>query len=79
MQYLKLSYPSGCILAKVNLTDCVEIDQNMKKILKEKDEIVYRGAINSKETEYGFKLENIEKIDPMSIKGKLGLWNYEEK
>lgn len=78
-EYLKLSYPSGCILAKVNLTDCVEIDQNMKKILKEKDEIVYRGAINSKETEYGFKLENIEKIEPISIKGKLGLWNYEEK
>lgn len=26
---------------------------------------------------YGFKLENIKKVSPINISGKLGFWNYE--
>lgn len=76
-EYLHLEYPKGCIIAKANLTECIEIDDEMKKKLKEKDEIVYRGAIQHKgKNEYGFHLENIEKIEPILTKGQLGLWNY---
>ena len=28
---------------------------------------------------YGFKLENIEKIEPIEINGKLSLWDYNYK
>lgn len=28
---------------------------------------------------YGWKLEEVEKINPIKIKGKLGLWNYEDE
>ena len=75
-EYLNLDYPQGKIIAKCNLTDCVLIDDKMKKTLKELDPIVYRGAINSTKEEYGFKLENVKKIEPIEVKGKLGFWEY---
>lgn len=77
-EYLNLDYPSGCIIAKANITDCIYIDSNMKKILKEKDDKVYYGIIHSKKEEYGFKLDNIERIEPITVNGKLGIWNYEK-
>ena len=78
-KYLNLDYPKGEIIAKCNMTDCVVIDDNMKKILKEKDPIVYHGAIKEKEKqEYGFKLENVEKIKPIPAKGKLSFWEYKK-
>jgi len=75
-EYLNLDYPQGKIIAKCNLTDCVLIDDKMKKTLKELDPIVYRGAINSNKEEYGFKLENVKKIKPIEVKGKLSFWEY---
>ena len=75
-EYLNLDYPQGKIIAKCNLTDCVLIDDKMKKTLKELNPIVYRGAINSTKEEYGFKLENVKKIEPIEVKGKLGFWEY---
>lgn len=77
-EYLNLDYPSGCIIAKANITDCIYIDSNMKKILKEKDDKVYYGIIHSKKEEYGFKLDNIERIESITVNGKLGIWNYEK-
>lgn len=71
---LNLDYPTGCIIAKASITDCVYIDNNMKEYLKKLDDKVYYGIINSEKKEYGFKLENIEKIKPIYINGKLGLW-----
>ena len=79
-EYLNLEYPQGQIICKCNMSDCILIDDSMKEILKEKDPIVYKGAINNKEKqEYGFKLENIEKINPIPAKGKLSFWEYKEK
>ncbi len=76
-KYLNLNYPKGVIIAKCNMTDCLLVDNILKKELKEKDEIVYQGAINHKgKNEYAFKLENIEKIKPIPAKGKLSLWDY---
>lgn len=78
-EYLNLDYPSGCIIAKAKITDCIYIDSNMKDILRKKDDKVYYGIINSKNEEYGFKLENIERIEPITINGQLGIWNYEKE
>lgn len=76
---LNLNYPKGKIIAKVNLTDCIEVDNNLKSKLKEKNYLVYQGAINSNKKEYAFKLENVEKIEEISIKGKLSFWDYDYK
>lgn len=77
-----LSYPTGCIIAKAKLSDCVFIDSDMKQKLKQENSLVYSGVVNDDDWEgFGFYLENIEKIDPISINGKLSLWDYpyEEK
>jgi len=76
-EYLNLSYPRGVILAKCNLTDCIEVDKNLKEKLKQKDTKVYLGAITSSKKEYAFKLENIKKVTPIPIKGKLSFWEYD--
>ena len=71
------SYPTGCILAKATITDCVAIDDKMKKKLNLEDPLVYSGVVkDSSWIGYGFQLENIEKIDPIYINGKLSLWEY---
>lgn len=78
-RHLNLDYPSGCILAKTTITDCVLIDDTMKEQLKKDNELVYYGVIHSTKQEYGFKLENVEKIKPIYINGKLSLWDYDYK
>ncbi|MBE6147668.1 MAG: ASCH domain-containing protein [Firmicutes bacterium] len=76
-KHLNLKYPSGCIIAKATITDCVYIDKEMKKLLKEKNPLVYYGIINHDDWNgYGFKLENVKKIEPIPTNGKLSLWEY---
>lgn len=77
-KHLNLKYPSGCIVAKVNLTDCIKIDDEKRKMLKEKNSLVYESIIkNTNWNGYGFKLENVEKIKPIEVNGKLSLWDYD--
>ncbi len=77
-EHLNLEYPSGAIIAKVNLTDCVKIDEDARKMLKEKNPLVYSSVINDTEWDgYGFKMENPQKIKPIPINGKLSLWDYD--
>ena len=71
-----LDYPSGCIIAKVNLVDCVLIDDEMKKKLLKMNDLVYENIVKDKNTNYGFQLENVEKIDKIYVDGKLSLWEY---
>lgn len=77
--HLNLEYPSGCIIARATITDCIYVDDEMKKLLKDKNELIYYGVIHgdNDKKEYGFKLENIEKVNPISINGKLSLWDYD--
>lgn len=75
-EYLNLYYPKGCIIGKATLTDCLLVDDNLKEELKRKNENVYLGAINKEIDEYAFKLENVKKIEPIYVKGKLGFWEY---
>lgn len=73
-----LDYPSGCIIAKATLSDCINIDNNMRKILKEKNPLVYSSVIKNKEYNgYAFKIENVKKINPIEINGKLSLWDFD--
>ena len=77
-EYLNLEYPTGKIIAKATITDCVEIDEKMKEKLKKLDEKVYHGAITKQrdKNEYGFKLENVKKITPIEINGALSFWEF---
>lgn len=75
-----LEYPMGCIIAKASLTDCIKIDTEARGILNEKNSLVYSSVINNTEWDgYGFKLENVKKIKPISLNGKLSLWDYDYK
>ena len=78
---LNLKYPNGKIIAKATITDCVYVDDKLKDELKRKNPIVYYGVLqkNSNWEGFGFKLENIEKIEPIEINGKLSLWEYDYK
>lgn len=77
-EHLGLDYPNGCIIAKCSLTDCVSVDENVREMLQEKNPLVYGNVIKHTEWNgYGFKLENVKKIKPINIKGKLSLWDYE--
>ena len=77
-EHLNLDYPSGCIIAKVSITDCVYVDNNMRKLLKDKNSLVYYGIINDENWNgYGFKLEDVEKIKPIPVNGKLSFWDYD--
>lgn len=73
-----LKYPTGCIIAKAVLTDSVPVDENFVKTVGPKNPLVYRGIINKGNWQgYGFKMENVKKIMPIYINGKLGLWDYD--
>lgn len=75
-----LDYPTGSIIAKVNLVDCLEVDDKLREILKEKNSIVYSNQINNKDSKnYAFVLKDIKKIKPINIKGKLSFWEYDYK
>ena len=73
-----LNYPTGCIIGKVTITDCIKIDDKARSMLKKKKSIVYDKVINNKDWNgYGFKLKNAKRIKQVKINGKLGLWNYD--
>lgn len=77
--YLNLDYPSGCIIAKATITDCVLVDDKLKKELQDKNPIVYYGVLNKSDWKgYGFKLDNIQKVDPIKVNGKLSFWEYND-
>lgn len=77
---LNLEYPLGCIIAKAKIVDCVTVDDELRKDLTKKNSLVYSGVIKHPEWEgYGFKLENVEKINPIYVNGKLSLWDYDMK
>ena len=79
-EHLNLEYPRGCIIAKANLTDCIEINNDARKMLKDKNDLIYSSIIKHIEWKgYGFKLENVQKIKPIEVNGKLSLWDYDYK
>ncbi len=76
-KHLNLEYPSGCIIAKANITDCVKVDDEFRNKLSKENSLIYSHIIEDKNWNgFGFKLENIEEVNPIYINGKLSLWEY---
>jgi len=77
-KHLDLEYPIGKIIAKATITDCIYVDEEFAQKCVKKDPTIYRGLINKGDWNgYGFKLENIEKVNPIEVNGKLSLWDYD--
>lgn len=75
-----LEYPQGCIIAKAKLTDSIYVDDKFANEVGPTNPLVYQNIINKNGWQgYAFKLENVEKIKPIYVNGKLSLWNYENK
>ena len=73
-----LKYINGAIIGEADLVDCILVTEQFNNELRDINPIVY-GKSNHQES-YAWKLENIKKYtNPIYIKGKLGLWNYEKE
>lgn len=77
-KHLNLTYPTGCIIAKATITDCVKIDDNARKMLSSKNSIIYSSIIEDSNCNgYGFRLEDVEKVNPIPASGKLSFWEFD--
>ena len=78
---LNLTYPKGCIIGKAILNDCIEITDDFKKVLKDKNKYpyIYNHVLSGDDSKYAFHMTNVEKIKNIKVKGQLGIWNYENK
>lgn len=79
IEYFKdynLEYPTGCIIGKVNLNNCVPVTEKFENDLIKKNEKVY--GITHGRSGYAFELTNIQKFDnTIEVTGKLGIWNFD--
>ena len=75
-KYIPKDMPTGKILGKVKLVDCIRCDDDFKeKCLKENKEVYAKSTFVEK---FAWKLENVEVFDePIEAKGKLSLWEYD--
>lgn len=70
----ELDYPNGYIIAKVDLVDCILVDEKMNEELRKENSKVYTHDYTGY---YAWKLENVEILDnPIKTSGKLSIWNY---
>ena len=75
-QEYNLEYYKGAIIGEATITDCILVDTKFNEELRKINPLVY--AKSNHVEAYAWKLENIKKyVNPIHIKGKLGLWNYE--
>ena len=67
----------GNIICKCKLVDCVYMDDEfITKIMKNPIEYEFG---DYKVGRYAWVLEDVELIYPISVKGRLGIWNYDGK
>ena len=75
-KYIPEDMPTGKILGKVTLVDCVKMSTEFKEMLLKENKDIYTDS--SFKENYGWQLENVEVFDkPIEEKGKLSLWKYE--
>lgn len=75
---LNLSYPTGQIIGKAYLSNCLVMTKELEDKLISENELVY-GATSGR-SGYAFKMDKAEKLsNPITINGNLGLWNYDGK
>lgn len=71
-----LDIKPGYIIGEAELVDCILVDDEFDNYLVNIDSLIYGNS--SHVQKYAWKLKNIKKYsNPIKIKGKLGLWNYE--
>ena len=63
----------GYIICKACLKDCIYMDDNFIKNVNHQELICGRYEIGR----YAWILDDIKIINPIKVKGKLGIWNYE--
>ena len=70
-----LKYLLGYIIAKVNLTDCILVDEKMSDELRKSNPKVYTHDYTGY---YAWKLDDVEILEnPIEANGKLSIWNYD--
>ena len=73
----KFNYIKGAIIGEAEIIDCILVDEKFNNQLQKENILVYG---NDHVGIYAWKLDNVKKYkNPIYIKGKLGLWNYEEE
>lgn len=72
-----LEYSKGAIIGEAEITDCIFVTKEINEELKKINPLVYGKSGHVEK--YAWKLENVKKYDkPISVKGQLGLWNYDK-
>lgn len=76
-QNYPIPFPTGCLLATAVIEDCLEVTTELEKTLIQKDPTVY--GYTQGRARYAWELCAITRLEhPISMKGKLGLWNLDE-
>ena len=75
-EHLNLDYPCSKILAKVEIVDCIKLNEEVNKSIINENQLIYGNKYNR--TGYAWKLDNIKKINfDNKVLGKQGIWNIE--
>ena len=67
----------GNIICKAYLKDCIYMDEDFINKIKLNNQEYVCGHYDI--GRYAWILDDIEIIKPIKVKGKLGIWNYDEK
>ena len=71
-----LFFNNGNIIGECTITDCILVNEEFDKKLRQSNPIVYK---NNHVGMYAWKLEKVIKYDKViATKGKLGLWDYQK-
>lgn len=65
----------GEIFIKTTLSECVVITEEYARQIEESDPLCYSCG-NFTPGRYAWVLSNIETIEPIKVRGKLGIWYY---
>lgn len=77
-KYIPKDMPTGKILGKVTLVDCIKMSPEFKEeLLKENSDIYTKSSFKEN---YGWQIDNVQIFDePIEAKGHLSLWEYDLK
>ena len=73
----KYSYRPGYVLCKCDLVDCIEMTEVYIEKIKKEDHINYISG-EYKVGRFAWILDNIEPVDSFFVKGRLGIWHYND-
>lgn len=73
---LNLDFPTGCIIGKVNLEDCIEVNAEFENELIKANSLVY--GLSKGRDGYAWKLTNPSKVEKIYVNGKLSIWEYKK-